>query len=208
MNLQNNYYFFEGAIPSKFSDDLIKFGENELNINTALIDDMGEKPNNEKDLAKLYKTRNSSVAWIDLQKEKWVWKMINPFFHIANQEANWNFDLEFPENAQWTQYSNTQHYSWHQDAFSKSYNSPTNKMHGLIRKLSATIVLDDGESYEGGDLEFKIHKSNESIIEFSKKLRTKGTITIFPSFVWHRVKPVVKGTRRSLVIWYLGKPYR
>ena len=36
----------------------------------------------------------------------------------------------------------------------------------------------------------------------------KGSIIIFPSFVWHRVKPVTKGTRYSLVMWNLGKPFK
>jgi len=26
--------------------------------------------------------------------------------------------------------------------------------------------------------------------------------------VWHRVKPVTAGTRYSLVVWHLGKPFR
>ena len=30
---------------------------------------------------------------------------------------------------------------------------------------------------------------------------------VFPSFVWHRVKPVTKGLRYSLVAWNLGQPY-
>jgi len=31
---------------------------------------------------------------------------------------------------------------------------------------------------------------------------------VFPSFVWHRVKPVTAGTRYSLVVWHLGKPFK
>ena len=29
----------------------------------------------------------------------------------------------------------------------------------------------------------------------------RGSICVFPSFVWHEVKPVTKGIRYSLVIW-------
>ena len=41
-----------------------------------------------------------------------------------------------------------------------------------------------------------------------KEIRPKGSMVIFPSFVWHRVKPVTKGSRYSLVIWNLGRPFQ
>jgi PKHD-type hydroxylase len=41
----------------------------------------------------------------------------------------------------------------------------------------------------------------------SEQARNKGSITVFPSFVWHRVSPVTEGTRYSLVIWNLGKEF-
>ena len=47
-----------------------------------------------------------------------------------------------------------------------------------------------------------------SIIQTSKEARVKGSVIVFPSFVWHRVAPVTKGTRYSLVIWNLGFPFR
>jgi len=40
------------------------------------------------------------------------------------------------------------------------------------------------------------------------EIKSQGSLVIFPSFVQHRVKPVTKGTRYSLVIWSLGQPYK
>jgi PKHD-type hydroxylase len=40
-----------------------------------------------------------------------------------------------------------------------------------------------------------------------KEILPKGSVVVFPSFVWHRVKPVTKGKRYSLVMWSAGKPY-
>jgi PKHD-type hydroxylase len=40
-----------------------------------------------------------------------------------------------------------------------------------------------------------------------KKLREKGTILVFPSFVYHRVTEVTKGDRFSLVGWYEGNDW-
>ena len=41
-----------------------------------------------------------------------------------------------------------------------------------------------------------------------QEILPKGSIIVFPSFVWHRVKPVRKGTRYSLVVWHLGEPFK
>jgi PKHD-type hydroxylase len=41
-----------------------------------------------------------------------------------------------------------------------------------------------------------------------KEINEKGSIVIFPSFLYHAVEPVKQGTRYSLVIWFLGKPWK
>jgi PKHD-type hydroxylase len=42
----------------------------------------------------------------------------------------------------------------------------------------------------------------------AKEISPKGSIIVFPSFLWHRVKPVMQGTRYSLVLWNLGYPFK
>ena len=39
------------------------------------------------------------------------------------------------------------------------------------------------------------------------KVFKKGTLIVFPSFIWHKVNPVIKGYRKVLVGWVLGKPF-
>ena len=34
-----------------------------------------------------------------------------------------------------------------------------------------------------------------------------GTVIVFPSYMVHRVRPVTKGTRYSLVSWFCGEPF-
>ena len=41
-----------------------------------------------------------------------------------------------------------------------------------------------------------------------KEIATKGSLVIFPSFMWHRVSPVTKGERKSLVMWNLGDSFK
>ena len=93
----------------------------------------------------------------------------------------------------------------------KDKNAPDN---GKIRKLSMTCQLTDGSEYSGGELEFDFRNSEPHQRQDDKHLRKateilpKGSIIVFPSFLWHRVKPITRGVRYSLVLWHLGYPFK
>jgi hypothetical protein len=54
-----------------------------------------------------------------------------------------------------------------------------------------------------------IYKPQEiSIPLLNIEILPKGSIIVFPSFLWHRVKPVTRGVRYSLVLWHLGYPFK
>jgi len=84
----------------------------------------------------------------------------------------------------------------------------------MIRKISVTCQLTDGSEYTGGELQFDTRsydphmRDEDKHVITSKEILPKGSIVVFPSFVWHRVQPVTRGTRYSLVIWNLGYPFR
>lgn len=40
-----------------------------------------------------------------------------------------------------------------------------------------------------------------------KQFLPKGTVIVFPSFVWHKINPIKKGVRYSLVSWIIGYPF-
>ena len=134
---------------------------------------------------------------------------------MANKNAGWNFDWDFSESCQFTKYKLNQYYDWHCDSWDKPYDKPDDKnSHGKIRKLSMTCQLTDGSEYEGGELEFDFrnyapHMRDEAkhLIK-AKEILPKGSIVVFPSELWHRVKPVTKGIRYSLVVWHLGYPFK
>jgi PKHD-type hydroxylase len=71
-----------------------------------------------------------------------------------------------------------------------------------LRKLSISIQLSRAEDYEGGDLELMYGA------EPMKLDRTRGAFIVFPSFMLHRVTPVTRGTRWSLVAWIVGARWR
>jgi PKHD-type hydroxylase len=74
------------------------------------------------------------------------------------------------------------------------------------------MSLSDPKAYKGGALEFYIpNPEKKSIQEQSvicHEIEKKGSVVVFPSFMWHRVLPVTKGTRYSLVMWTLGQNYK
>jgi PKHD-type hydroxylase len=118
-----------------------------------------------------------------------------------NKNAGWNFQYEKCEQVQFTEYKPGQHYDWHYD-----YNSDKND--GTIRKLSIVVSLSDPSEYEGG--EFLL--SNANVVKPAEELtvseiKPKGSILVFPSFLWHKVVPVTKGVRYSAVAWMRGKNF-
>ena len=153
------------------------------------------------------KIRQSNVVWLD---DRWIYDILQSYVRTANENANWNFYWDWSEKIQFTKYKLNQFYDWHQDAWDKPYpKSFGPNQAGKVRKLSIVITLVDGSEYEGGDLEMNFrHKNKVDEIKKITEIREKGSVIVFPSFIWHRVTPVTAGTRYSLVNWNLGFPFR
>lgn len=213
MILNNYYYYFQSAISPKLCDDLLKYGlsqKTELGVTGGNADGQEDKENLENNIQKS-KYRNSNVAFFD---DRWVYNLIHPYVNIANEKADWNFQWDWSEPCQFTIYGTNQYYGWHYDAYKDTYQTKDNpNFTGKIRKLSVTVSLSDPNDYDGGDLEFYYPNpqkdvKNESKFVKCEQIRPRGSVVVFPSFVWHRVTPVTRGTRYSLVIWNLGNPYK
>ena len=212
MNLQNYYYYFQSALTPRFCDELIKYGisqQEQLALTGGQTNKINEgKPLSDEDLKDLKKKRDSNIVWLS---DRWIYKEIQPFIHQANRLAGWDFQWDFSESCQFTKYKLNQFYDWHCDSWEAPYANPDNKdTNGKIRKLSVTCSLSAPEDYEGGELEFDFRNMDpdKQSIRKCAEIKPRGSIVVFPSFVWHRVKPVTKGTRYSLVIWNLGYPFK
>ena len=212
MNLQNYYYYFQSALTPRFCDELIKYGisqQEQLALTGGQTNKVNKGENlNDEDIIDLKKKRDSNIVWLN---DRWIYKEIQPFIHQANRLAGWNFDWDFSESCQFTKYKLNQHYDWHCDSWEAPYANKDNPdTFGKIRKLSVTCSLSNPEDYEGGELEFDFRNMDpdKQSIRKCAEIKPRGSIVVFPSHVWHRVKPVTKGTRYSLVIWNLGYPFR
>jgi PKHD-type hydroxylase len=139
--------------------------------------------------------RKSKIKWIHYDEySDWLYDKLKDLVIDANSQI-WQFNLHsIVDSIQYTEYyEGGGHYDWHLDI------GP-----GLInhRKISITIQLSDPNDYEGGDLEIW------SGGDFKKVEKLKGTSILFPSFLLHRVTPITKGIRKSLVLWVGGDSYK
>jgi PKHD-type hydroxylase len=186
-----------------FSDDELKLisstGE-ALEPQQAKTYDNGQKRN----------YRDSHISWIEnINDTNWLYKkLISGINNVNSLDAlGWKFNHSVMEKLQYTRYSKAQHYNWHSDQKAEPYTKmDMPELNGLIRKISFSVLLND--DYEGGEFEFAygLPDSDNQIktITISPK---KGLTIIFPSYIIHRVKPVISGERRSLVGWICGKPF-
>jgi PKHD-type hydroxylase len=209
MNLQNYYWYFQSAIPERICDEIVKYGKS-LSDQMALTGGFGGKKLNKKQIKDLKKKRDSNIVWL---QDRWIYKEIQPYVMQANQNAGWNFQWDWSESCQFTKYEKGQYYDWHNDCWPNAYKTknPQDPTTGKIRKLSVTVTLSDPKDYKGGELEFdfrNLDPDEPRKLVKCKEILPKGSLVVFPSFVWHRVCPVKSGSRYSLVIWNLGWPFK
>ena len=210
MNLKYYYWVFDKIIPDRICDEIKRLG---ITLESGLALTGGMDPDNlDKDKIKELKTkRDSQVVWLD---ERWIYSLIQPCVNIANKNAGWNFMWDYSEHPQFTKYGKGQYYGWHADGSPQPYNRPGHPTHNKIRKLSTVLSLCNKSEYTGGELEIyprqtdpdkKIPKNDIIQVE---EMGHKGSVVVFPSFVWHRIKPVTKGLRYSVPNWHLGSPWQ
>jgi len=141
--------------------------------------------------------RNSQISWI---KNKDLCHKV--FGHIANQVSFYNNQIHLNniEPIQYSEYSTKQEYGWHRDVH------PTPYPDGRIRKISFSVFLND--DYEGGEFDLELFgpAANKRYETINKK--RNANCLIFHSDMWHRVRPVTKGVKKSLVGWILGPKFR
>ena len=209
MNLTYYFWYFKSAIPSRICDEIVKYSKS-IQDGMATTGGYGDpKKLNQKQIKDLKKKRDSDIVWLD---ERWIYKEVQPYVRQANANAGWNFEWDFSEQMQFTQYKKGQYYGWHCDGWDRPYQRPAgDPSNGKVRKLSVTLTLSDPEEYKGGELEFDFRNRDpdkKQNIYKCKEILPKGSLVVFPGFVWHRVCPVTKGTRHSLVMWNIGWQFK
>ena len=204
----NNYYWFQNSFSQAEIDKII--AENEPRTAAATTFSGADD-----------RLRKSNITWIEKTQKAWsrdrykgsvelpgpqfdhdeltvdnTW-IFEKFANMALEANINNFRFELwgmHEGIQYTVYKGGDKgfYCGHVDHGKNYYK----------RKLSMVCQLSDPDSYSGGDL--LIHTKNQPIL----MPRELGAVICFPSWQLHEVTPVYKGTRRSLVLWVSGPPFR
>lgn len=138
--------------------------------------------------------RKTDVSWIEPeQSSDWMFSR----YHEVVQRVNWDkyqMDLRQFDSFQYSKYKLDAHYDWHIDTHHKPRG-------GMFRKLSCVLALTEPDEYEGGDLLI----ADSGAADRAHHLRpAKGDMVVFYSHVAHKVEPVTKGTRLTLVTWAMG----
>lgn len=195
------YWFFQKALSNKVCQDIIDFG---MSQPSGLGIIKGADHSQEEVLKA---TRNSYVSF---NSAPWIYNIIHPFIAEANKNAGWNYQWDYSEMFQFTEYKKNQFYSWHRDSWDGPYKDHNNKnFNGKIRKLSVICSLVEPSDFKGGELLFQPRdQTNSDITIECKEILPRGSIVVFPSYVFHKVNPVTKGKRYSLVSWNLGVPFK
>jgi hypothetical protein len=128
---------------------------------------------------------------------KWLQDKIYQVVKLVNQGV-FHFDVEgVGDELKLIKYHQGGFYSWHTDF---------NAGDSSLRKLTAIVQLTDPSEYEGGDVQFAIQDKHTK--EWYTINKLKGSLTIFPTFLSHRVTPVTKGTRYVLQEFYTGNHFK
>ena len=205
----NEWFIFGQEIDKNTCDKIRKLGHGKWEksaVDTQVgITDEERRIGRKGDYKPDKKIRISDVYWTT---EQWIYDLTWPYMMEANRNAGWNLDIKAAESMQLTRYKKGGFYKFHKDGNADSlsaYDSPGNPfMHGHVRKISMSIILND--NFEGGAFEFASYAKEEcSITPIEAKA---GDIIFFCSGMEHRVAPVTKGVRYSLVNWFVGPPIR
>jgi len=136
--------------------------------------------------------RKGEISWVN---EKWINEIVWKYMLEANERSGWKFDISGIATPQLSRYNKGDFYSLHIDG---TGDNNSENIEGLVRKLTMSVLLN--EDYKGGEFMFEN--------DYVPDIGGVGSIIVFPSCKLHRVAPVKKGTRYSLVTWFLGPPFK
>ena len=151
---------------------------------------MGQKPGGGYNPNK----RVTTISWIPFKEMPEMYRDIEKTMLQANNNHFGFEGMQLTEPGQFTHYPTGGFYEWHMD------NDVLGKHQPPVRKISMTLLLSPENEFEGGELEFM---SNGK----TAKLK-QGQAIFFASWLQHRVKPVTRGERKSLVMWFGGPSFK
>ena len=178
-----DYIYWSGCASSEMVDAIVALGDS--------LDTMDATIGTSADNSTLHtQSRVSSISWMYNNPEsQFVYDFIQDKIDRINYH-NYGFALHGMENFQYTRYPVGGHYVYHNDIVINQDG---------MRKLSIVMCLTDSTEYDGGNFLFLPHGTNPQEFRFQK-----GDLIAFPSWIPHKVEPVTRGLRKTLVTWAYG----
>jgi PKHD-type hydroxylase len=200
-NQLTNYPYLRAFATQPLSDG-VEFTNEEVDRITALFakDELRPGDLNEGTVDESRRIANLKFYYPN-EQTYWIFEKLNYIIQLNNEQF-WNFDLNGYANFQYTEYEGSEggKYDFHADI---DYSQREGAVDPQTRKLSLSLILSEpGVDFEGG--EFQILLDREPITCH----QAKGSVLLFPSWVLHRVTPVTRGVRKSIVVWVTGPKFR
>lgn len=144
--------------------------------------------------------RTTKVAWVERESEATgpLYLKMEEIVLRLNAE-HFRSDLSGLTTLQYAVYRETEagYFDWHID-YGRDSRDPAQEP----RKLTLSLQLSDGASYDGCDLEVRA----AHVVDVAP--RQRGALVAFRANALHRVTPITRGIRKSLVAWAAGPEYR
>jgi len=152
-----------------------------------------------------YDTRDCELRWIRQGSPGYA-ALEKVFFSLLSHENLLDPRVCALEDLQYTCYGPGHYHSWHIDSYGRSYNQydtvGSRKFIGKKRKVSMSVLLNNASDFEGGNFEISLFPNGRNTLGTPlSDLNEAGDLAIFDSALCHRVAPVTKGLRKSLVAW-------
>lgn len=179
------YKTIEGFLTESECENIIEYSTSKFELHAGKL--IGRVSNEN--------VRKSNIAHINYNDQfpyfsAKIKNEIIPLFDLKGVELDDTFENTF----QFTKYGQGDFYDWHTDS--------VNRNTDLSNKRYCSIVIQLNNEYEGGDLEMRPFNELDDIIVFKRGI---GNMFIFLSDIEHRVSPVIKGVRHSIVGWFYLK---
>jgi predicted 2-oxoglutarate/Fe(II)-dependent dioxygenase YbiX len=183
--LKDYILVIKNCISKKLSDDILKEYKDSGEWINATIDD-GKIIKNIRNCETIFLSSNSTIEKNFIKRKK----IDNELFKCTNKiikkykKKFKNIHVDEDSGYELLKYDKFNFYSEHVDSFKK-----------IPRSISCSLILND--DFKGGEFSF-----------FNKKILydlKKGSAIVFPSnFLYpHSILPVKKGTRFSIVTWFI-----
>jgi len=173
----------------KFSESSLEVVNNSIKINENLFQKALAVDSIDHNL------RKGNIKWI---KDPKLNRVLEDITSLVNKNSKWNLKLTGGESIQYGIYNIGDYYGWHNDQLLIQDQ--------LVRKVSMSLFLNDPDEYDGGELDIEFKNPNVDPRYDTLKLDS-GYAVFFQSHLWHRVRPIKSGVRKSLVAWFSGPRY-